>query len=99
MPSSLKVPLPRLRYSLLGCVSFATNKSGQPSPLKSSTVMPSDLLVGSPTPAFSATSSNRPPPRLWNSFERVPLYDSGVQYDFVAPSSEHQRSVCWVHCT
>ena len=61
--------------------------------------MPSDLLVGSATPAFALTSSNRPPPRLRYSFDAVPLYDSGVQYDFVAPSSEHRRSVFGVHCT
>ena len=49
--------------------------------------MPSDLLVGSATPAFALTSWNLPPPRFRNSFDAVPLYDSGVQYDFFDPSS------------
>jgi len=30
-PFSVNVPLPLFRYSLFGCVSFATKMSGQPS--------------------------------------------------------------------
>src|SRR5947208_14577402 len=88
-PSSLNRPSCRLRYSLFGCVSLATNRSGQPSPLKSNTATPSDLLVASANPALALTSSNFPPPSLWNSFGAMLLYDSARRSDFVAASREH----------
>jgi hypothetical protein len=44
--------------------------------------MPSDLLLGSAMPAFALASPNFPPPRFRYRFDAVPLYDSGVQYDF-----------------
>src|SRR5207248_1820227 len=49
--TSLKVPLPRFRYSLFGCVSFATNRSIHPSSSKSSIATPSPFEVGSCSPA------------------------------------------------
>src|SRR5881628_1815930 len=91
--TSANVPLPRLRYSLFGCVSFATNRSIQPSLSKSSIATPSPFEVGSDKPAALVTSSKVPSPRLRYSNGLWPLYDSGVQYDFAFPSSVQNRSV------
>src|SRR5438128_1968884 len=92
-PTSVKVPFPRLRYSLFGCVSFATNRSIQPSLSKSSIATPSALDEGSYKPAALVTSSNVPSPRFRYSDALWPLYDSGVQYDFALPSSVQNRSL------
>ena len=40
----------------------------------------------------SSTSSNVPSPRLRKSDGLCPLYDSGVQYDLLFPSSVQNRS-------
>src|SRR6185436_7942437 len=90
--TSPNVPLPLLRYSRFGCVSLATNRSIQPSPSKSSIATPSPLELASNSPARRVTSSNVPSPRLWNSVGLWPLYDSGVQYDLLVPSSVQNRS-------
>src|SRR3954463_12922491 len=89
---SSKVPLPLLRYSRFGSVSFATNRSMRPSPSTSSIATPRPFEDESATPAFFVTSSNVPSPRLWYSDGLWPLYDSGVQYDLFLPSSVQNRS-------
>ena len=95
--ASLNVPLRWLRYSLFGCVSLATNKSGQPS--ASIIATPSDFELVSKMPLVSVTSSNVPLPRLWNSQQVSPRYASGVQYDFFAPSTLQNTSCSGVHLT
>jgi hypothetical protein len=62
--TSLNVPFRWLRYSLLGCVSLATNRSGQPSWSSSSMATPSDFELVSKTPLVAVTSSKVPFPRL-----------------------------------
>ena len=96
---SVNVPFLLFRYSRFGCVSLARNTSGHPSPFTSNTPIPSALLFASAIPAFFETSSNVPFPRLRYNFGGTPLYDSGVQYDFVFPSIEQNRSPFAVHCT
>src|SRR2546427_13222973 len=96
---SVNVPLPLLRYSLFGCVSFENKRSGQPSLPKSRTATPRVFDVGSPTPAFCVVSSNVPLPRLCLRRTEVPLEDSGVQYDLLLPSSVQYRSVSGFHLT
>src|SRR5215469_16213242 len=78
---SVNPPLVLFTYSLLGCVSLATTRSGQPSLLTSSTATPSDFDELSNRPALAVASSNLPLPRLCHRRTEAPLYDSGVQYD------------------
>jgi D-tagatose-1,6-bisphosphate aldolase subunit GatZ/KbaZ len=68
------------------CVSFAISKSAQPSPFTSSTATPSPLELASYMPTLRVTSSNFPP-ALCHTRTDAPLYDSGVQYDLLLPSS------------
>ena len=96
---SSNVPSPRLRNNWFGCVSLATNRSIQPSASESSITTPSALADGAATPAAAVTSSKVPSPRLRYSVALCPVYDSGVQYDFVSPSSVQNRSVSAVHST
>ena len=70
--TSLNVPLRRLRYSLFGCVSLATNRSGQPSWSSSSIATPSDFELVSKMPLVAVTSSKVPLPRLRNSQQVSP---------------------------
>src|SRR5258706_9637007 len=97
--TSLNVPLRRLRYSLFGCVSLATNRSGQPSMSLSIIATPSDLELVSKTPHFAVTSSNVPLPRLRNSQHVSPRYASGVQYDLFFPSRLQNTSWYGVRAT
>src|SRR5919107_1743028 len=96
---SLKVPLRRLRYSLLGCVSLATKRSSHPSVSLSRMATPSDFELVSKMPLVAVTSSNAPLPRFRNSQQVSPRYASGVQYDFCLPSTLQNTSCSADHRT
>ena len=96
---SSNVPSPRFSKSWSGWVSLATNRSIQPSSSWSSMTTPSAFDEGARSPAASVTSSNVESPRFRYRVPLCPWYDSGVQYDFVSPESEQNRSVSGVQCT
>src|ERR1017187_3439607 len=87
---SVKPPLVLLMYSLLGWVSLAITRSGQPSPFTSRTATPSDFDELSNSPAFAVASSNLPLPRLCHKRTDAPLYDSGVDRKSTRLNSSHR---------
>src|SRR5216684_2697436 len=99
MASFLNVPSRWFTHRWFAAPSLVTNRSGQPSPVKSAAYTPSPGvdLVGSP--AGTVTSANRtgfpsPGPRLWNNRGMVPGNDLGPQNSRVpsVPLHDHDLS-------
>src|SRR5215510_1523003 len=79
-PTSSKCPLPRLAKRKLGTLSLETNRSSQPSLLRSAATAPQALPSSRAIPDSLLTSVKVPSPLLWNSRLGAGEYALGMQY-------------------
>src|SRR6516164_8567420 len=92
--SFLNVPSFWLIQRWFGVPSLVTNRSGQPSPVRSAAYTPSPGAALVASPADTVTSANRttlpsPGPRLWNNRGTVPGNVRGPQNSLVLSLPVH----------